>query len=36
MGKAERDLDRLRQIVKGFPDVRILVVGDVMLDEFVW
>ena len=36
MGKAERDLEHLRQIVKAFPNVRILVVGDVMLDEFVW
>ncbi len=27
---------RLRELLGGFPDVHILVVGDVMLDHFIW
>ena len=30
------DLKRLRQILERAPTKRILVIGDLMLDEFVW
>jgi D-beta-D-heptose 7-phosphate kinase/D-beta-D-heptose 1-phosphate adenosyltransferase len=30
------ELPRLRKIVRGFAQVRLLVVGDVMLDEYLW
>jgi D-beta-D-heptose 7-phosphate kinase/D-beta-D-heptose 1-phosphate adenosyltransferase len=33
---AERDPARLRALVDGFAGKRILVVGDLMLDEYVW
>ena len=28
--------ERRQQIVQGFQSVRVLVVGDVMLDQFIW
>jgi rfaE bifunctional protein kinase chain/domain len=30
------ELRRLEKLVGGFPDVRLLVVGDVVLDEYLW
>lgn len=36
MKKASTDIKKLRKIIEGFSDVKILVVGDLMLDEFVW
>jgi len=33
---ASIEKERLKQILSGFSDVRILVVGDLMLDRFVW
>ena len=36
MKKAKPDVVKFRKIIEGFSDVKILVVGDLMLDEFVW
>src|SRR5215831_20718275 len=29
-------LERVEEMLRNFPDKRILVIGDLMLDEFVW
>ncbi len=31
-----RTLDRLARLIDAFPRARVLVIGDVMLDEFIW
>ncbi len=36
MTRARLDLRRLERIVKRFSEVRLLVVGDVILDEYLW
>jgi D-beta-D-heptose 7-phosphate kinase/D-beta-D-heptose 1-phosphate adenosyltransferase len=36
MGRGKLELRRLEKIVRGFARVRLLVVGDVMLDEYLW
>ena len=36
MAKAGLELGRLERVVRGFARVRLLVVGDVMLDEYLW
>jgi D-beta-D-heptose 7-phosphate kinase/D-beta-D-heptose 1-phosphate adenosyltransferase len=33
---APRTLDRLARLIDAFPRARVLVIGDVMLDEFIW
>ncbi|MBT6782002.1 MAG: D-glycero-beta-D-manno-heptose-7-phosphate kinase, partial [Candidatus Marinimicrobia bacterium] len=30
------DLDRLQQITSGFSEKKILVIGDLMLDTYLW
>jgi len=36
MAKTSLELRRLEKLVRGFARVRLLVVGDVMLDEYLW
>lgn len=36
MGRERLDVRRLNRLIDGFADVRLLVVGDVFLDEYLW